>query len=88
MNNFEISFSFEHRHYQAKVTVIRAEDHIQYTISPEDEHLLKEFGTQVIHEFPGKPFQLAFPGTTDERKTYSEALIKGLQHFLGEKPVK
>jgi hypothetical protein len=82
MNNFEISFSFQHHRYQAEVSIIRGVDHIQYTISTTDRHLLNEYGAQVIHEFAGKPLQIALPGSTAEQQVYAEAVAVGLQHFL------
>ena len=85
MNNFELSFYFDHHHYEAEVKVIQAKDHIQYTISPKDEHLLKEYGTQVVHKFHGESLQAAFPGSTEHKKGYSEVLVSSLQHFLREK---
>lgn len=85
MHNFEINFPFRNRRVQAEVSVLRGEDHIQYTISPIDERLLEEFGTQVIHEFPGKSMEPAFPGSTEEKKEYADALAKGLKHFLAQK---
>jgi hypothetical protein len=85
MHNFEINFPFKNRRIQAEVKVHRGEDHIQYTISPIDEHLLEEFGTQVIHEFPGKPMEPAFPGSTKQKEEYAEAVQKGLKHFLAHK---
>ena len=82
MQNFEITFEFENRRYLADVSVIRGAEHLQYTISPQDEVLKMEYGNQVIHEFTGKPMQLAFPGETEEKVAYSEALAAGLRRFL------
>ena len=86
MKHFDISFFFQHRRYEAEVAVIHGQDHIQYSISPKDHFLLMEFGTQVLHEFAGKPLEFAFPGLTEETKIYSDALAAGLRHFLGKKP--
>jgi hypothetical protein len=82
MHKFEINFPFKNRRVQAEVSVLKGDDHIQYTISPIDEHLLEEFGSQVIHEFPGKSMEPAFPGLTKEKKEFADALAKGLKHFL------
>ena len=82
MQNFEITFALQNHFYLADVAVIHGADHIQYTITPQDEGLKEEYGTQVIHEFSGKPMQLAFPGSTEEKAAYSEALVKGLHRFL------
>jgi hypothetical protein len=82
MQNFEITFDFENRRYLADVSVIRGADHLQYNIAPQDEVLKMEYGNQVIHEFTGKPMQFAFPGSTEEKEAYSEALAAGLRRFL------
>jgi hypothetical protein len=86
MPSFEIPFAFENRRYIADVSVIRGQDHIQYTIIPQDEALLLDYGAQVIHEISGKPLQFAFPGQTEEKKAYSEAVAIGLHRFLTSKP--
>ena len=85
MPRFEISFAFENRRYIADVSVIRGQDHIQYTVVPQDETLLLDYGAQVIHEFSGKPLQFAFPGETEEKKDYSNAVAAGLHRFLTSK---
>jgi hypothetical protein len=85
MKRFEMSFTFQDHRYLADVSVLRGDDHIQYTVSPQDEELLLEYGAQVIHEFSGKPLQPAFPGATEEKGAYAEALVKGLQRFLSSK---
>ena len=85
MEKFQINFSFEHARYEAEVVVIKSKDHTQYTISPKDEKLFLHYGTQVIHEFPGKPMEFAFPGSTDEKASWSKALAAGLKHYLEKK---
>ena len=85
MSNFQIKFSFEQHHYTADVSVIQGKDHLQYNISPLDDKLLVQYGTQVIHVFPGESMDVAFPGTTDEKMDYSSALAAGLRHFLQNK---
>jgi hypothetical protein len=82
MQNFEITFSFQGHRYLAEVSAIRGHDHIQYIISPQDENLLQEYGAQVIHEFSGRPLEAAFPGSTEEKKAYADALTAGLHRFL------
>jgi hypothetical protein len=85
MKKFEISFSFRRHLYQADVALIHGKGHIQYSISPRDRGLFEEFGTQVIHEFTGKPMEFAFPGSTEEKMKFSHALVSGLRHFLKDK---
>jgi hypothetical protein len=85
MPNFEITFTFGNRRHHATVAVIRRPSHIQYTITPEDEDLREKLGTQVVHEFPHKPLQAAFPGETEESEEYSRSVIAGLEHFLRQK---
>jgi hypothetical protein len=82
MGIFEISFNFKGHQYNADVSVLHGGDHIQYTIVPHDEDLRLAYPTQVIHEFPGKPLQAAFPGTTEESKFYAEVMLAGLRKFL------
>jgi len=82
MKKFAIPFTFDNQRYLADVTVMQGRDHIQYTISPQDEGLLKRFHTQVVHEFFENPLQMAFPGATEEQIKFSEALAEGLRHFL------
>ncbi len=87
MEKFQISFSFEHTRHEAEVVAIKNKDHTQYTISPKDEHLFLHYGTQVIHEFNGKPMEFAFPELTDEKASLSKALAAGLKHYLEKKHV-
>jgi hypothetical protein len=82
MDSFEMNFYFEHKRYKAEVTTLRGTDHIQYTVSPEDEHLLREYGNQVLHQFKGKPLQVAFPGSTEAQRAYAGAVSTGLGDFL------
>jgi hypothetical protein len=86
MENFSMPFLFEHRQYLADVAVIQGEDHIQYSISPRDADLLLEYGTQVVHVFEGKPGEFAFPGMTEDRLAFSEALDAALRAYLEKKP--
>lgn len=85
MEKFQITFSFEHGRHEADVVMIKGKDHTQYTIRPKDESLFLHFGTQVIHEFAGKPMEFAFPGSTDEKVLWSKALAAGLKHYLEKK---
>jgi hypothetical protein len=85
MNNFNIEFTFDSRHYTAEVSVIEGKDHTQYNISPLDDKLFVQYGTQVIHVFPGESADVAFPGRTDEKQEYSRALATALRHFLETK---
>ena len=87
MKKFQISFSFEHARHKAEVVAIKSKDHTQYSISPKDERLFLHYGTQVIHEFNGKPMEFAFPGSTDEKASLSRALATGLKHYLENKSV-
>jgi hypothetical protein len=82
MQHFDMPFHFQGHRYLASVAVIRGHDHLQYTVSPQDEDLLQEYGAQVIHEFTGKPPEAAFPGSTDEKRAYSEAVTAGLSRWL------
>jgi hypothetical protein len=82
MNQFEISFFFDHHHHPATVTVIHGKHHIQYTVGPTDEDLLIRYGTQVIHQFKGKPMELAFPGDSPEKIAFSKAILTSLEHYL------
>jgi hypothetical protein len=86
MENFSMPFLFEHRQHLADVAMIRGEDHVQYSISPRDPDLLLEYGTQVVHVFDGKPGEFAFPGMTEEKITFSEALDAALRARVGKKP--
>ncbi len=45
------------------------------------------YGTQVIHEFNGRPMEFAFPELTDEKASLSKALAAGLKHYLEKKHV-
>jgi hypothetical protein len=85
MEKFQITFSFEHGRHEAEVVMIKSKDHTQYTISPKDEDLFLNYGTQVIHEFAGKPMEFAFPGSTDKKVSLSKALAAGLKHYLEKK---
>jgi hypothetical protein len=85
MSHFEISFTFENRHYNATVAVLQRPGHIQYSIAPDDQDLQEKHGTQVVHEFPHKPLQPSFPGETEQAEEYSRSVIAGLQHFLQQK---
>ncbi|HXB91818.1 MAG TPA: hypothetical protein VNU72_06000 [Puia sp.] len=82
MGHFEISFSFEGHRYLANVSVLHSGDRLQYTVAPQDGDLHGKYGNQVIHEFPGKPLQPAFPGSNEEGQEYATAVMSGLQHFL------
>jgi hypothetical protein len=82
MGNFEMPFLFEGRHYIANVSVLHGHDHLQYTILPQDEDLRTDYPTQVIHEFPGKPLQAAFPGASEESTAFADAILAGLKKFL------
>jgi hypothetical protein len=82
MNNFEMPFHFQGHRYLARVSVTRGQDHLQYTVSPQDEDLLLQYGAQVIHEFSGRPLEAAFPGISEEQRAYSEAVLAGLHRWL------
>jgi len=85
MSHFEITFTFENHRHHASVAVLRRPSHIQYTITPDDQDLREKQGTQVVHEFPHKSLQPAFPGETEQAEEYSRSVIAGLQHFLHQK---
>jgi hypothetical protein len=85
MSHFEISFTFENHRHLATVSVLHSSSHIQYTVTPEDEELKVKLGIQVVHEFPHKPLQPAFPGETEQAGEYARSVIAGLQHFLQQK---
>ena len=85
MSHFKISFTFENHGHHAAVAVLHRPSHIQYTVTPEDEDRKVKLGTQVVHEFPHKPLQPAFPGESENSEEYSRSVIAGLQHFLQQK---
>jgi hypothetical protein len=85
MSHFEIIFTFENHRHHATVAILHRDGHIQYTITPEDQDLREKQGTQVVHEFPHKPLQPAFPGETEKAEEYSRSVVAGLQHFLQQK---
>ncbi len=78
MQDFQLSFTFNHAHHTASVTVLQGRDHIQYTIVPDDPVLEEKFVTQVVHRF-GDKLEFAFPGKGEEAQRYNEALEKALK---------
>jgi hypothetical protein len=81
--SFDIEFTLDGKHYQANVAVLKGEDHVQYTISPADEALLLKYGNQVIHQFPGRPMQFAFPINGPHQEPYNKAVGEALRRVLG-----
>lgn len=86
MKNFEIPITLDGHHYHAEVSILQKEDHVQYTITPENAANKPVLNTQVIHAFPGKPLQVAFPGTNETEKEHAAAIVAALKKHLTSTP--
>jgi gentisate 1,2-dioxygenase len=80
---FNIGFMLDGKQYQATVAVLKGKDHIQYTISPTDEALELKYGNQVVHQFPGRPMEFAFPINGHHQEPYNKAVGDALRRAVG-----
>ena len=81
--SFDIEFVLDGKHYKATVAVLQGQGHVQYTISPTDEALQLKYGNQVVHQFPGRPMQFAFPVNGPHQEPYNKAVGEALRRALG-----
>ena len=81
--SFEIGFELDGVRHHATVSVLKGTDHVQYTISPTDKALQLKYGNQVVHQFPGRPMQFAFPINGPHQEPYNKAVGEALRRVLG-----
>jgi hypothetical protein len=81
--SFAIGFELDGDRHQASVAVLHGKDHVQYTISPNDDALRLKYGNQVVHRFPGRPLEFAFPINHPHQEEYNKAVGEALRRALG-----
>ena len=86
-DQFILHFTFRGQPFDAEVTSLVGESHVQYTVWPKDLELQSQFGAQVFHKIAGKGLQTSFPGDDGPTKAYIAALKDGLQDAVKQSGV-
>lgn len=81
-HEFKIHFSFQGIEYSAIMTMNQKEDHDEYHIIPNDDMLIKEYGSKTIDYYYNQKDPLR---TLHQDSDYCKALVKGVQEFLESK---
>jgi hypothetical protein len=79
---FRIQFSFRNKSYTGSLTMSQKTDHDEYYIVPDEEALVKEFGSQTLSFYFNQqnPLRSAHP-----ENEYIKSIMKGVQKFLDSK---
>ena len=70
MNQFEIQFNLGGRLHSALVTEMVGTEANQYSIVPQEETILRRFGTQIIHVYHVGHRNIAFPVKHVEQQAF------------------